>query len=410
MGPVLSVDLQLDVASGSVISGTIGGAGWSVPVRCTRATFNRQHPTTFANQYTAVLSDGTNIESAPLGKGFIALSVAVNGDVNFTGALMDSTLITNRHPVCIGADGSYGFYSACKKTNAANQPYNEAVVGWLNIAPDGSGIVSEDIWWMCDDPTNTFSVPLQAIGARYSVTTPPPYWPSRDKVHVYLMMGQSNMAGHGHPAAEDKTPNLRVINFGLDNFWKPAIEPLQNIRHGVGPGLTFGKDMASADPSIVIALVPTAFDATSLSQWQRGTKLYTNAVARALLAMQWGTLKGFLWHQGENDALASGRAHTYEPRLAQMISDIRTDLGAPDAPFVVGEIGRYLYYKQEFPLATVVNKALNEIPTIVPLTGCASSQGLTPIPDGIHFSADAERTIGHEYATIMTALEAEAGQ
>ena len=39
-------------------------------------------------------------------------------------------------------------------------------------------------------------------------------------------MGQSNMAGRGKLAAEDKTPHPRVLVFTLKNHWEPAVEPI----------------------------------------------------------------------------------------------------------------------------------------------------------------------------------------
>ena len=80
------------------------------------------------------------------------------------------------------------------------------------------------------------------------VTTNSVQLPMKQKMQIYLLMGQSNMAGRGKIEAEDKTPHPRVLMFTLENNWEAAVEPITQDKPkmlGVGPGLAFGKAMAS---------------------------------------------------------------------------------------------------------------------------------------------------------------------
>ena len=159
-------------------------------------------------------------------------------------------------------------------------------------------------------------------GAQTKSVAPSVQLPVKEKLQLYLLMGQSNMAGRGKLGPEDQTPHPRVLVFTLQNQWEPAIEPITHDKPailGVGPGLAFGKAMAGKQPGVTIGLVPCAFGGTPLKRWQRGGDLYSNAVHRATLAMRDGTLAGILWHQGEADAASSTNANTYAERLAQMI-------------------------------------------------------------------------------------------
>ena len=152
--------------------------------------------------------------------------------------------------------------------------------------------------------------------------------PAKQKFDLYLLMGQSNMAGRGKIEAVDKTPHPRVLTLMTNNTWEVAVEPITHDKPtilGVGPGLAFGKTMANQNPGVTIGLVSCAFGGTPLSRWQKGGDLYSNAVVRAKLAMKTGTLKGILWHQGESDS-QPGLAETYGDCLAQMIQDIRAQL------------------------------------------------------------------------------------
>ena len=163
---------------------------------------------------------------------------------------------------------------------------------------------------------------VAATGAQTNVATPAVRLPVKEKFDLYLLMGQSNMAGRGVVGPEDKTPHPRVLMFTLKDRWEPAIEPITHDKPGmlgVGPGLAFGKAMAEKNPPVTIGLVPCAFGGTPLKRWQKGGDLYSNAVHRAQLAMKDGMLKGILWHQGESDSSASTNANTYSARLARMI-------------------------------------------------------------------------------------------
>jgi Carbohydrate esterase, sialic acid-specific acetylesterase len=244
-------------------------------------------------------------------------------------------------------------------------------------------------------------------------TSKPIQLPTKEQLRIYLLMGQSNMAGRGNIGPEDKTPHPRVLMLETNNVWKSAIEPITKDRKtglGAGPGLTFGKVMAEKNPGVIIGLVPCAVGGTPLIRWQKGGDLYSNAIVRAKLAMKDGTLSGVLWHQGENDSIHEADAQSYGKRLSEMIQDLRAELGQTNLPIVVGQIGEFLYTRQEnkTPYAKVVNGALLAIPQTVPFTACVKSEGLTAKADEVHFNTESQHEFGRRYAAEMLRLQAEA--
>ncbi|MBC2602229.1 hypothetical protein H5P30_10610 [Puniceicoccus vermicola] len=62
---------------------------------------------------------------------------------------------------------------------------------------------------------------------------------------------------------------------------------------------------------------------------------YDDAIVRMRLAMEMGTLKGILWHQGESDS-RSGRAEEYEAHLRELFERFREEFDDPDLPILVG--------------------------------------------------------------------------
>lgn len=235
--------------------------------------------------------------------------------------------------------------------------------------------------------------------------------PAKEKLRIYLLMGQSNMAGRGVIEDEDKTAHARVLMYETNDVWVPAVEPITKDAHkpnGVGPGLAFGKAMAEKDASVIIGLVPTAVGGTPLSRWSKGGDLYENAVHRAKESMRDGTLAGVIWHQGESDTGTKEKAETYGKRLAKMFADLRADIGAPDLPIVVGELGQFFIHRtngKPVPLAKVVDAALKDIPHHVAHTGCVLSEGLKDKGDQLHFDSASQREFGRRYAEVMWNLQ-----
>src|SRR5690606_27043997 len=147
--------------------------------------------------------------------------------------------------------------------------------------------------------------------------------------HIYLLMGQSNMAGRGKITEEFKNiQHDNVVMLDSNYRWVPARHPVHFDKPkvaGVGPGLSFGIAIAEAYPSAKIGLVPCAVGGTSIQKWVPGgydkttnTHPYDDAVQRIEEAMKYGVIKGVIWHQGEANSSIE-RAKTYIPKLVKLV-------------------------------------------------------------------------------------------
>lgn len=232
--------------------------------------------------------------------------------------------------------------------------------------------------------------------------------PAKENFHVYLLLGQSNMAGRDTRELAAQVDNPRVLALAPDDRWTVARDPIHakigRTEPGAGPGIPFALAMLAADPRISIGLVPCAVGGSPLRRWVKGGDLYAQALARAQTASATGTLQGILWHQGETDSDKSDTADTYETRLAQMFADLRHDLGRPDLPIVVGQLGEFVA-KEKHPHVDTVRAALARIPAAVPRVGFADSAGLGHKGDALHFDAAASRELGRRLASAMLALQ-----
>lgn len=232
--------------------------------------------------------------------------------------------------------------------------------------------------------------------------------PAKDQFHLFLLVGQSNMAGRGVVEAQDKEVNPRVLMLSKEGKWVPAVDPMHFDKPsaGVGLGKTFGQIIAEANPGVTIGLIPCAVGGSPIDTWKPGvfypaTKSHPwdDMVKRVELALPAGTLKGILWHQGESDSLP-GLAETYAAKLSDLVKRLRELVKAPEVPFIAGQMGVFdgVPWKPE---TILVDKAHRELPKQVPHTAFVTSEGLNHKGDKVHFDSAAYRELGKRYAAAF---------
>jgi len=222
--------------------------------------------------------------------------------------------------------------------------------------------------------------------------------------HLYLLIGQSNMAGRGKIELQDKVAVPRVLMLNKANEWVSAVDPISFDKTiaGVSLGRTFGIEMAKANEGVKVGLIPCAVGGTPIRRWQQKGDLYQKALKRAKLAQKDGVIKGILWHQGESDSGKTETADIYEQQLHAMIGAWRKDLSNQKIPVIVGELGQF--WKRAKHKATV-DAALKVLPDKVEHTGWVTSGGLNHKGDGVHFDAASYREFGKRYAAKMQILD-----
>jgi hypothetical protein len=231
---------------------------------------------------------------------------------------------------------------------------------------------------------------------------------------VFLAIGQSNMSGYSGTLDPAEPPIDRVHLFGNDYAWKRATEPMDDGTDQVdrvseeSPAhtlmLRFAKEIERT-VGVPVAIIPAPLGGTNLySQWQRNAAdpanrgtLYGSAIWRVRAQGYAHPIRGALWYQGESDA---GRGtDLYLADLRALVSNLRTDLGAPELFFGNCQLATYLNADLEtwLPIQEAQRRqALDALAGAVALID-------QPRSDTIHLSVEGYKTAGVRLARVVRA-------
>lgn len=245
---------------------------------------------------------------------------------------------------------------------------------------------------------------------------------------VFLLFGQSNMAGGAASDAEDRKTNPRVKMLAYTNCssqgltynqWYTAAPNLHGCGTGMGLGDWFGRIVADSFKTDTIALIPCAVPGVDISFFSKNvvssrrkdfsippdnhwTGAYPWMLERLKKAQEKGVISGILFHQGESDWSDTARK-VWVNRVATVVKDLKSDLGFGDVPFVAGELRGRLNKTTNESCCYAHNPYVATLAKTVPNGHLVSSQGLDPANDPYHLTAAGNREFGKRYAASMIA-------
>jgi hypothetical protein len=248
--------------------------------------------------------------------------------------------------------------------------------------------------------------------------------------HLFVLMGQSNMAGFGcaiasdpwQPGDKEPVPQILVLDgqgtSGSDKpvgaiAWRPGAHRLHLNQPTAqfGMGMDFAKAYLKTHPGVTVGLIPSAWGGAPIDALKQGTPIYRNAMERIRFASRQGTLKGALWHQGESDTVSAALANAYKGKLQKLIADLRQDTNVPALPFLIGNLAEF-YGKcpdhgapaRLVQIATV-RKDFEETSKELPMVAFVSTKDLTSIDKNfVHFDRQSLATLGQRYAEAYDKL------
>ncbi len=272
----------------------------------------------------------------------------------------------------------------------------------------------------------------------------------KEKRHIYIAFGQSNMVGHiptgsSLPASYQQNipENFEVMASANDannpggrtmGQWYPASPPLVRSGNGLSPADFFGRTIAEAvaEDGITVGVIAVAVNGTAINgfdkdetaarayyaaqqQWMRNevaaynTYPYARLVEMAKIAQETGVIKGIIMHQGESGKASSSNLGTngsdnanWATAVRQVYDNLLADLEieAGSLPFLAGQaVGN-----NNGTIAGVTN-AFSDLPGkafLIPSDDCPPSG--TSANDAIHFSFGGYEELGRRYGRKMLEL------
>ena len=228
--------------------------------------------------------------------------------------------------------------------------------------------------------------------------------PDKENVWVFILAGQSNMAGRGKVEPSDTIPDPRILSINKNGELILAKEPLHFYEPRMGGldcGLSFAKALLPAVPdSVSLLILPTAVGGSAIGQWIhdetfRDVPLLSNFKEKAAIGKQYGTIKGILWHQGENDAIKPETIAVHQQQLKKLFKIFRKEVGNRKLPVFLGELGSFSANDENWQKinAQIQKFVANDRHAYLIKTADLNHNG-----DRIHFESEGQRRMGERFA------------
>jgi len=230
--------------------------------------------------------------------------------------------------------------------------------------------------------------------------------PGTDPVfHIFMLMGQSNMAGVATRQPSDMNTDERLLVLGgcgqPAGQWNIANPPLSdcpgekgwNLSDSVDPGIWFGKTLLEALPEgDTIGLVGTAESGESIDTFISGGthhQMILNKIALAKTAPN-ARFAGVIFHQGESD---SGQT-SWPGKVVQLYDEVKAAFGVDyDVPFILGEL-------PAGGCCAGHNTLVHQAAEMLPMGYWVSQEG-TNVMDQYHFDHASVVLMGQRYGHTM---------
>lgn len=221
------------------------------------------------------------------------------------------------------------------------------------------------------------------------------------------------MSGVGPLPEPNLTTSPLIFVFGNDYRWHVAQEPIdspfdqvdyvsQDDFAGFSPGLSFAKRLLEEKPNKPLGLIPCAKSSSFIHEWRPNLSdntLYGSCLKRIRAASTMGTVAGFLFLQGESDALVEPyrgqipRHEEWAVRFIELVESLRHDLNMPLLPVIFAQIGP----KPAEGFAEWETVQAQQASIQLPATVMITTDDLS-LQDGLHFTTDSYQVIGQRFA------------
>ena len=120
------------------------------------------------------------------------------------------------------------------------------------------------------------------------------------------------------------------------------------------------------------------------------------------IGKKFGTIKGILWHQGENDATSHETIEIYNRQLQKLFTIFRNKIDNNKLPILIGELGSFSKTDNNW---RTINSKIEEYIKTDPNSYLIKTNDLKDKGDKIHFNSEGQREIGKRFAEKYIEIE-----
>lgn len=227
------------------------------------------------------------------------------------------------------------------------------------------------------------------------------------KVWVFLLAGQSNMAGRGRITStsnSDLPDNVYSLDLNLNVISAKHPVHWDHYVAGYSMAISFSEQISKQCNGCSVLLVPAASSGTSINDWQPGGSMLSLVKERLKIAAQYGEIKGILWHQGESDARTDRTISLkkYPDSLKKTIAALRALAGDESVPFIAGTLPEYLSENKKYRFYQDVNSSIAMAIASTKNAHLVDLSDMVAKKDGLHFSSESLDVMAKRYSQFFT--------
>jgi hypothetical protein len=207
LGPV-SIQLQLDLNGGNVITGQLSDGSWTADLAANRALYSKLNPTPLAGRYTWWLPNST---LQPGGGSFGALTVSPSGSITFAGVMGDGTKASQS--ALLSGPVQWPFYIPLYAGQGS-------ALGWLTFTNGVGGDIMGSVNWI--KPTLPglfypfgFTNQIVSLGSAYRFTSG---LPVLNFTNGTVLLGNGNLGAQMITNQVTLSAANKVTNLGTNSL------------------------------------------------------------------------------------------------------------------------------------------------------------------------------------------------
>jgi hypothetical protein len=266
----------------------------------------------------------------------------------------------------------------------------------------------------------------------------------RNETQVILMAGQSNMAGAGNYDELEESIKKRIEKISTRvslvfngkvvsplSYYKNKPSKKYNFTKRFGPELLLGLTLAEKNPTKKYVIIKRSQGGTALyGAWNPN---WTQEKAKAIEAKKKQNMKlfsmhledihqnlkqlkekgetynitGFVWMQGENDAILKKAAISYSENLKALITKYRTTFHKKEMPFIFGQINSRYGIKNGAKMVREQMEIASSKIENSSLIKTSTDETWSDFPkhtDNVHYNTEGQKRLGIAFAKELMKL------